>query len=631
MIPRCSAAGRFIFTEKEGLGNNEVRSILCDKDGNIWFGTNGGVTKFKPSEKPETGSGFYTHYTETEGLSNNNIMSVLEDQRGNIWFGSSGGGLTKFDGKFLTCFTKKEGLCDNAVMSVLEDKNGNLWIGTSTGISKLIKETNDELADNKYRNQSRGSGMFKNYTYDDGFYGVGCNSNSICEDNTDAIWIGANDRLTVYHPGVMDVDTIAPNIKLVGIDLFNEQFSWEGAERNKDTSIVLSNGVIAGNIKFDGLSKWYCIPENLSLPYDVNFLTFNFIGITTKAAQKVAYKYKLDGLGQNWSSTTNQTSASFGNLSHGEYTFRVKAMNGAGYWSKEYRYNLTIRPPWWKTNWAYLLYTMGFIAGIFWVDRIQTQRVIARERRRTRDRELEQAREIEKAYQALNLQHEIVAKQNDELEIEKKCSDELLLNILPSEVAEELKAKGYADAKLIDEVTVLFTDFVGFTHLTEQLSPKQLVAEIHHCFSAFDNIIHKHGVEKIKTIGDSYMAAGGLPTPNNNHAINTVKAALEIQHFMERHNYRKKVAGEPFSEIRIGLHSGAVIAGIVGVKKFAYDIWGDTVNTANHIEQSGDAGKVNISGETYKVIKDKFDCAYRGKILAKNKGMIDMYFVNNSV
>jgi class 3 adenylate cyclase len=221
--------------------------------------------------------------------------------------------------------------------------------------------------------------------------------------------------------------------------------------------------------------------------------------------------------------------------------------------------------------------------------------------------------------------------QRNKIKKGKKRSDELLLNILPEEVAEELKAKGSADAKQIDDVTVLFTDFKGFTQLSEKLTPKELVAEINECFSAFDNIMQRQGVEKIKTIGDSYMAAGGLPTPNTTHAFDVVKSALDIQQYMQDHKARKEAAGELFFEIRIGVHTGPVVAGIVGVKKFAYDIWGDTVNTASRMESSGEADKVNISGTTYELVKDKFVCTHRGKIRAKNKGEVDMYFVESII
>ncbi len=221
--------------------------------------------------------------------------------------------------------------------------------------------------------------------------------------------------------------------------------------------------------------------------------------------------------------------------------------------------------------------------------------------------------------------------QRNKIRKEKKRSDELLLNILPEEVAEELKAKGSADAKQFDEVTVMFTDFKDFTQISEKLSPAELVAVIHTCFKAFDNIIAKHNIEKIKTIGDSYMCAGGLPVSNKTNAVDVVSAALEIQKFMQQHLQQRKLEGKELFEIRIGIHTGTVVAGIVGVRKFAYDIWGDTVNTASRMESSGEAGKVNISGSTYELVKEKFNCIHRGKIEAKHKGEIDMYFVNEKI
>ncbi len=223
----------------------------------------------------------------------------------------------------------------------------------------------------------------------------------------------------------------------------------------------------------------------------------------------------------------------------------------------------------------------------------------------------------------------VVYRQRNKISKARKRSDELLLNILPGEVAEELKEKGSADAKQFDEVTVMFTDFKGFTQISEKLSPTELVNEIHECFKAFDNIISKHNIEKIKTIGDSYMCAGGLPIANKTNASDVVSAALEIQQFMQQHLQQRKNENKEVFKIRIGVHTGPVVAGIVGVKKFAYDIWGDTVNIASRMESSGEAGKVNISGATHELVKDKFKCEYRGEIEAKGKGKVKMYFVGS--
>ena len=213
------------------------------------------------------------------------------------------------------------------------------------------------------------------------------------------------------------------------------------------------------------------------------------------------------------------------------------------------------------------------------------------------------------------------------LSIEKQKSEDLLLNILPTEVAEELKQNGTAEAKQYDNVTVIFTDFVNFTHAAEQMTPQQLVGELHTCFKAFDHIVSRYNIEKIKTVGDAYLAVSGLPAGNTNHAANIVSAAIEIRDFMVQ---RQASLGDHTFSIRIGIHTGSVVAGIVGVKKFAYDIWGDTVNMAARMEQHSEPDKINISQTTYEIVKGLYHCVHRGKIQAKNKGEIDMYFVEKA-
>ena len=224
------------------------------------------------------------------------------------------------------------------------------------------------------------------------------------------------------------------------------------------------------------------------------------------------------------------------------------------------------------------------------------------------------------------MQKEKIEKQHDELKNEKKKSDDLLLNILPEEVADELKRSGSSEARLFNDVTVLFTDFVDFTNAAERMNPKDLVGELHTCFKAFDDIIARHNIEKIKTIGDAYLAVCGLPLPDERHAECVANAALEIISFM---NSRKAELHDKTFDIRIGIHSGSVVAGIVGIRKFAYDVWGDTVNTAARMEQNSEPGKINISQTTYELLNSNFICTYRGEIVAKNKGNLKMYFVES--
>ncbi|MBT8235498.1 MAG: tetratricopeptide repeat protein [Bacteroidia bacterium] len=209
---------------------------------------------------------------------------------------------------------------------------------------------------------------------------------------------------------------------------------------------------------------------------------------------------------------------------------------------------------------------------------------------------------------------------------EKKKSDTLLLNILPEEIARELKEKGEVESVRFENVSVLFTDFVQFSKVAEAADPKQLVKSLDYYFRRFDEITVKYGLEKIKTIGDAYMCACGLPSPDPDHAANTVKAALEMAALVQES--LKSQNGLDRFQFRVGIHSGPVIAGMVGTKKFQYDIWGDTVNIASRMESSSEPGKINISETTYNAIKDEFDCTYRGEIDVKNRGALKMYYLN---
>ena len=248
--------------------------------------------------------------------------------------------------------------------------------------------------------------------------------------------------------------------------------------------------------------------------------------------------------------------------------------------------------------------------------------------RRSGDEIGELSTAFNKMVKDLGKAQEEVEERTEELTVEKQKSDELLLNILPIETAEELKRTGQAKAKNYDSVTVLFTDFRDFTSISEHMDANQLVAELHHCFSMFDHIIKKHGIEKIKTIGDAYMCVAGLPVRNATHPFDAVNAAIEIRDIMLAYTKEKNAKGEVGFDIRIGINTGHVVAGTVGVDKFAYDIWGSTVNTASRLESSSESNKINISTTVYDIIKDKYDCTHRGKKNVKGLGEIPMYFVD---
>ncbi|MFC0775972.1 adenylate/guanylate cyclase domain-containing protein [Terrimonas alba] len=221
----------------------------------------------------------------------------------------------------------------------------------------------------------------------------------------------------------------------------------------------------------------------------------------------------------------------------------------------------------------------------------------------------------------------IKARTNKILDRQKDEIEHLLLNILPAEVAKELQVNGTSAPRNYESVSVMFTDFKGFTSIADKVSPQELIEELNACFLVFDNIIEKYDLEKIKTIGDSYMCAGGVPTPDDQHVFKIVKASLEIQQYITENNIKRRESGLAPWDLRIGIHVGPVVAGVVGKKKYAYDIWGSTVNIASRMESNGEPGQVNVSSAVYDIIQEKYACAYRGKIYAKNVGEVDMYFV----
>ena len=292
---------------------------------------------------------------------------------------------------------------------------------------------------------------------------------------------------------------------------------------------------------------------------------------------------------------------------------------------------------------AYATLIEAFVLSYLLSKRFEwTKRELELERQRANQQVIEKTMENERIVREQNVilekkvteRTQQLRETNEELsatletvEEERAKSENLLLNILPAETAQELKEKGVAQPKTYDSVTVLFTDFKDFTATTAHVSPERLVDDLNECFMEFDRIVQKYNLEKIKTIGDAYMAAGGLPTPNDTHALDATLAALEMQSFIEKRLIHVSDSEKNAWQARIGLHSGKVVSGVVGIHKFSYDIWGDTVNTASRMETHGTPGKVNVSEATYQLIKSHFDCAPRGKVEVKGKGDLEMYWV----
>ncbi len=274
----------------------------------------------------------------------------------------------------------------------------------------------------------------------------------------------------------------------------------------------------------------------------------------------------------------------------------------------------------------YLFIILFVIIGILFVAMVVFY-FIARTRRKQRDQLAELNEEINQQNEEITAQRDAIEEKNKLIEIERQKSDELLLNILPLKVADELKTFGKAKMRNYESVSILFTDFKGFTNVAATMTPDKLMDELNDCFTAFDTIIAKHGLEKIKTIGDAYMCAGGIPEPNDTNPIDAVLAGLEMQEFMQRRRKERLEAGDDYWQCRLGINTGEVRAGVIGTSKFAYDIWGDPVNIASRMESGGAVNKVNISEQTYQIVKDFFEFTPRGEVEVKNGLFLNMYFV----
>jgi class 3 adenylate cyclase len=334
----------------------------------------------------------------------------------------------------------------------------------------------------------------------------------------------------------------------------------------------------------------------------------NNIVFRTSPANGMEYQFFLNGFDKEPTRWMKDYKKEYTSLPAGRYTFKAWSRTGTDTVVLA-PVPFTIRPLWYFSKLAVALYLVLFML-ILWALFDHLQFRFAR-----------------KQY----LLEQIINKRTEDLIIEKEKSEALLANILPKNTADEILAKGKATKTKFNFVTVLFSDIQGFTQIAEEMNPEVLIDELDKFFFHFDSVVEKYRIEKIKTIGDAYMCAGGIPEKNRTNPIEVILAALEMQQYMEKLKESSLLNGLKYWDIRIGIHTGTVIAGVVGHKKLSYDIWGDTVNTASRMESSGEAGKINISGTTYEFVKDFFICEHRGKMPVKYKGELDMYFVSEII
>jgi class 3 adenylate cyclase/predicted metal-dependent HD superfamily phosphohydrolase len=374
--------------------------------------------------------------------------------------------------------------------------------------------------------------------------------------------------------------------------------------------------------------------KSIDLSYRQRSFSIRFQASDLSNPEQVNYKYHLEGSEEGEISIGNNNELRFSSLSPGSYRLLVYARIGDGPWGPPTILQIHIAYPFWAKWWFILLMVaiLGLAIRIFIRKRIDSARIeqvrleikVAQRTKEIRAQNVQ----IERQRQQLEKEKNKVVEQQRLLQNEKDKTEKLLRNIIPESTAEELKNKGRASARAYKTVSVIFTDFVGFTKIADRMTPTELVSKLDVYFRKFDEIIVKNNLEKIKTIGDAYMCAGGVPVRNNTNPIDACLAALQIQDYMSKLKFEAIANNEEYWELRLGINTGEVTAGVIGSERLAYDIWGATVNQAQRMEMLGEPGKVTITGNTFKHIEPYFECTFRGKAQSKSRGLIDMYTVD---
>lgn len=346
------------------------------------------------------------------------------------------------------------------------------------------------------------------------------------------------------------------------------------------------------------------LKKSIVLSYRNNNITFEL-----QPVDNIDYQFFLEGFDRQWSSWKRISFKEYTNIPAGKYLFKIRYLSSGNSGGEIVLVSLRVLPLWYFSKLAFILYLIVILLIIWTLYDFLNLRFA----------------------RSLYMLEQIINKRTEDLIIEKEKTEALLANVLPKNTASEIMEKGKATKIKYNFVTVLFSDIQGFTKIAEEMNPEVLIDELDKFFFYFDSVVEKFGIEKIKTIGDAYMCAGGIPEKNRTNPVEVILAALEMKGYMKKLKETSELEGMKYWDIRIGIHTGTVVAGVVGQKKLSYDIWGDTVNTASRMESSGEAGKINISGTTYEFVKEFFTCEYRGKMPVKYKGELEMYFVNGIV
>ncbi len=587
--------------KKNTISLGVCRLIYKDPYGKYWFATSGGGINYlsvKNGEKKIIQHPFSKRLIQTSKDYVSTICSVGPNK---LWLGTFGSGLifANLENDYIRVLTKKDGLPNNVIYGLLKDDKGNLWFSTNRGIGSYNLETS----------------KIHIYTEKNGLVSDEFNSNAFFKTKEGEMFFGGIEGFNHFFPTKLTQES--DNLKV-----------WI-------TKFKITNEWLVPGDKDSPLTKVISKTNFLELDYKHRSFTIRFHANDLSNPLLINYKYHLVGsdLGEQLLGSNNELT--FNALSPGDYTLKLYARVGDGKWSKSPTVlYLKINAPFWARIWFWvvILFVLAFIIFLYIKGRIELSR---REQVRLEIKIAERTREIRLQKSQIEEQNKLIEdkrlkleEQQKLLQTEKDKTEKWLNNTLPAEAVRELKQRGKVRAQSFKTVSVMFTDVVGFSKISERTSPNRLVHKLDVLFRKFDEIIEANRLEKIKTIGDAYMCAGGIPTENSTNPIDACIAALQIQDYMSKMKFDALANHKEYWEIRLGINTGPVTAGIIGNLRLAYDIWGSTVNLAQQMEMLGKAGNVAISGNTFQYIEPYFEGEYIGKVTTKTNVQVDMYCVH---
>ena len=585
---------------RETISLGICRLVFRDNSGRIFFATSAGGLNVLEEKEGALKIRPYTYNKKLTALTKDYISSVCQTGKNEFWFGTFGSGLLYWNEtrKEARVYTKKEGLPNNVVYSVLQDGLTYLWLSTNRGLCRF----------------NRFSGETVNYTEDDGLMSNEFNLGAYLHSSSGEFYFGGIYGYNFFDPKKLSLQNNDIRVKL--------------------TRFRLDKGWLKPGEKGSPLTAPLTRLKSIDLTYRQRSFSIRFQPTDLSNPEQVNYKYLLEGSDDGEIQIGNNNEIRFTGLSPGSYRLIIYARVGDGQWGSPTVLDIHIGNPFWATWWFILIAAAVLGLAIRFIirkrvedarrEQVRLEMKVAQRTREIRAQNIQ----IERQKQQLEKEKNKVVEQQRLLQIEKDKTEKLLKNIIPESTAEELKNKGRASARAYKTVSVIFTDFVGFTKIAERMTPTELVSRLDVYFRKFDEIIVKNNLEKIKTIGDAYMCAGGVPVRNNTNPIDACLAALQIQDYMSKLKFEAIANNEGYWELRLGINTGEVTAGVVGSERLAYDIWGATVNQAQRMEMLGEPGKVTITGNTFKHIEPYFECTFRGKAQTKSRGLIDMYTVD---